>query len=294
MFTHDFHFNFDYDFINPKQPTAISLINIGVKNDLGHNQVQCNNKQSTNTYIFQYTLEGSGIVKMNGTKHVFHKNDAFLLFTPNNIRYYTNPESEFGWRYLYLTFRVEEDIKEYCSEIIDQTGGFFVLSPNSIAMKSVISIVTKRRAGLLNHSVLACSAAYNFISNLYYETTQNNQQYSIHIQDTIRIMEERFVYLEGIFEIADTLNISASHLTREFSKEVGIPPIKYITNLRLNHALSLLRESNFSINKIAELSGFSNGGYFTRIFKKHLDILPTEFRFSQKSAEGELQSNRLH
>lgn len=60
---------------------------------------------------------------------------------------------------------------------------------------------------------------------------------------------------------------------------MGVPPIRYLNNYRIQCAKKLLIDSNFTIANIAESIGFINPNYFCRAFKRHNNgISPSEFR----------------
>lgn len=79
--------------------------------------------------------------------------------------------------------------------------------------------------------------------------------------------------------IANTLNYSSSYLTKLFCQVYDCTPTRYITNLRLAYAQRLLLHSpDLTICQIAEMAGYHDQGYFSRIFKKHTGLSPLEFR----------------
>lgn len=53
-----------------------------------------------------------------------------------------------------------------------------------------------------------------------------------------------------------------------------------LTDRRIEHAKSLLKNSMFHVELIANLSGFSDGSYFHRVFKKQTGITPRQYRKS--------------
>ena len=63
-----------------------------------------------------------------------------------------------------------------------------------------------------------------------------------------------------------------------FKSYVGVGFADYLSEKRLNYAKHLLLESDYSINDIALMSGFSSVHYFSRIFKASLDVTPSAFR----------------
>lgn len=79
-------------------------------------------------------------------------------------------------------------------------------------------------------------------------------------------------------ELSELCGLSVYHFIREFRKEYGITPYAYITKQRLEKSKYMLSESDISIKKAAELAGFSDPLYFSRLFKKHVGISPKTYR----------------
>ena len=61
----------------------------------------------------------------------------------------------------------------------------------------------------------------------------------------------------------------------------------YINRIRVNRAANLLRKTSLSIQQVAEQCGFSDGNYFTRIFRKLEEVTPNEYRGSAQRARSE-------
>ena len=81
-------------------------------------------------------------------------------------------------------------------------------------------------------------------------------------------------------EIARHVSIAEDYLTYCFRQELGTTPIKYLQRYRVNRARSLLRESDKTITEIARMVGFSDSGYFSRIFHRETGMSPEAFRRS--------------
>ncbi len=56
----------------------------------------------------------------------------------------------------------------------------------------------------------------------------------------------------------------------------------YITELKINRAKKLLRETHLSISEIAEKVGFSDTGYFNKLFKAKTGASPSKYRFDYR------------
>lgn len=105
----------------------------------------------------------------------------------------------------------------------------------------------------------------------------DNLNYSRLIKQCILYIESDYMYIASITEISDLLGISKHHLIREFSKQVGISPNKYLIKYKLDRAKLLLAYENLSIDAVSEAVGFSCGNYFSKVFKKEYGLTPSEF-----------------
>ena len=94
----------------------------------------------------------------------------------------------------------------------------------------------------------------------------------------INYMNENFASITTIEEIAQHFFISKYHLCHLFSAEIGLPPIAYLTNLKIGKACDYLRNTDMSITDISTRCGFNSSSYFFRIFKKIMNLSPKEFR----------------
>lgn len=81
----------------------------------------------------------------------------------------------------------------------------------------------------------------------------------------------------GLNELADMVNMNPAYLSILFKDEVGMSYIKYLTQIRLNHAKELLLEG-YKVTKISEMVGYNNYHYFCNIFKKNIGQKPNEYK----------------
>ena len=66
-------------------------------------------------------------------------------------------------------------------------------------------------------------------------------------------------------------------LCQNFKETYGKTILNYINELKIKEAKALLRSKNESITEISEKLGFESVHYFSRYFKKHTGITPTEY-----------------
>lgn len=100
-----------------------------------------------------------------------------------------------------------------------------------------------------------------------------------------RLVRLAMVYLHNHYseaisrrDIAKHIGITEDHLTYCFRQELGITPILYLQRYRINQAKHLLKDSDQNITEIAFNVGFSDSGYFSRIFRRETGVSPEKFR----------------
>lgn len=98
------------------------------------------------------------------------------------------------------------------------------------------------------------------------------------VKEITEYMEKHFSEDISTLDLCNKFGYTQSHLCRKFKKSTGLSPISYLTIIRLEYAGKLIKSGNESINHIASESGFSDSNYFTRCFKKHFGMSPTEYR----------------
>jgi AraC family L-rhamnose operon regulatory protein RhaS len=81
-----------------------------------------------------------------------------------------------------------------------------------------------------------------------------------------------------IENLAQIFHTNRTTLLADFKKSTGQSINRYLTQLRMTMAATLLRDTDLSINEICERTGFSDISYFSKSFKKIVQLTPTEYR----------------
>jgi predicted TIM-barrel enzyme/AraC-like DNA-binding protein len=78
-------------------------------------------------------------------------------------------------------------------------------------------------------------------------------------------------------DLAMRVHLSRTYLSAMFNREVGVTFPEYLTQVRINKAIEIMRNKNINKTEIATLVGFSDYAYFSKIFKKHTGYSPSEY-----------------
>lgn len=79
-------------------------------------------------------------------------------------------------------------------------------------------------------------------------------------------------------EIAASVHMSRGHFSKSFKRVTGKSYGDYVRILKLEHAKKLLLRTDEPITRVAELCGFQDYRYFSRLFRDYTGKLPTDYR----------------
>lgn len=92
------------------------------------------------------------------------------------------------------------------------------------------------------------------------------------------LLDERFLELRKLDELAALLDLSPSYISRLFKRYHHTSPYQYLQRRKLSFAESLLREEGLSVARAAERAGFDDPFHFSRAFKRYKGFSPSRFR----------------
>lgn len=77
---------------------------------------------------------------------------------------------------------------------------------------------------------------------------------------------------------SEQIGMSERTFTRRFKQVIGMTPLEWLREIKMEKARELLRATNLPIDSIAENVGYADAAYFSRMFTKLVSITPLEYR----------------
>ena len=103
--------------------------------------------------------------------------------------------------------------------------------------------------------------------------------YSISIRNAIDYMRHNYSHSDLTIDIiANQVGFSSGRLSVLFKQEVGQTVNKFLTDIRIEMAISLLENSQCKIYEIAEMVGYKSSQYFSQIFCRSTGRRPIDYR----------------
>ncbi len=83
-----------------------------------------------------------------------------------------------------------------------------------------------------------------------------------------------------VTDVAQHLFVSSSHLSRLFREELDCTINDYLTRVRVEQAVEIMKRPEFSVAQVSKAVGFQNQSYFSKVFRKYIGVTPLTYKNS--------------
>lgn len=104
-------------------------------------------------------------------------------------------------------------------------------------------------------------------------------------ESSLKLVQEVLMYMDAHYAsdisldmLAEEVSVSPNYLSHLFKQTTGSSFVDYLTELRMKHAKEMLADLHLTVYEIAIEVGYRSSQYFSRVFKKHTDVTPTQYR----------------
>ena len=246
---------------------------------------------------YQAAVDALGYKAIVGAGHTIYINDVEPV-SRGKLQFESRDEAELAAA---IKFGPEERIREAARAIVDKMGDARVhVRQYQAYMLSVVNCLTRlmQQHDLDLSEVLSEGQDYSRLlehlqrpEDFYVWITQ--AAFRMHaVMDQARdntakqMIAEAQKYIQDNYQNPDLsvemlcrhLHLSPAYFSTIFKKETGQAYIAYLTEIRLNKAVELLRETGDKTYVIAAKVGYPEQNYFSYVFKKRYGVSPTKFR----------------
>lgn len=106
---------------------------------------------------------------------------------------------------------------------------------------------------------------------------------NMQLKDAMSFLEAHMPSRVELSTLARLAGMSPSHYCRAFKAATGFAPYQWQLNKRIERAKCMLLETNFSLDRIAEATGFADSVHFGRTFRKLTQVTPGAWRLDRQS-----------
>ncbi|OCT15496.1 hypothetical protein A8709_15585 [Paenibacillus pectinilyticus] len=139
--------------------------------------------------------------------------------------------------------------------------------------------------------VTSLDESFTWISLIFTKTIQH---YSVQkmsrmgkiVKDAQSYIEENYADADlGVEQIAQHFHLDSSYIRKAFAKELTINVTEYMTQFRMKQAKQLMDTVDMKLQELSERVGYTDAGYFSKVFKKHFGLSPSEYLGRKDTAD---------
>lgn len=119
------------------------------------------------------------------------------------------------------------------------------------------------------------------MGDLYDEITgvqEQTENVSLLVKRALSMIESQYSQGITLEELAQHLCVTDEYLSTQIKKETGMSFTETVRKMRIDRIKELLVHSNLKLNQIAEMVGYSDPKYMSKVFKEEVGMLPAQFR----------------
>lgn len=234
--------------------------------------------QGRNDYQLLYVADGCAYFIIGG-QHIRANAGDFIIYsphTPQHYHYHLSENPDIYWVHFVGQFseRILNDLHLLTNRVLSaQTS-------NSITRIwfRMIRELTLKQPG---HELFVVSQLTEILTRLTRlmappNTTELRSQQII--MDAIEYISNELSKPLTVQELSRLLGVSVSWLNVKFKAYTGMPPMQYIITQKIAHAEHLLYTTDYPIAEIAQICGYDDPLYFSRLFHRHTKMSPREYR----------------
>lgn len=236
-----------------------------------------NHNRKDSHCIIQYTLDGEGVLEINDIRYPLSPGDAFLIEIPGDSRYHL-PAHASHWEFLFLEF--SKECLPLLWKIYRVSGPVIRLSPECSLPERMMEIYDMALKNQLKSYFENSRIAYDLWLRFTEFAISSSATEFTKIDQVKTYLDQNYCKSDLTLDlIADHAGISKYYLCKEFHKKYGVSPGKYLRKLRITQSCRLLMtQTDYTLQEIANMVGYSNNNYFGKVFRAEKGISPDKYR----------------
>ncbi|WP_079909365.1 AraC family transcriptional regulator [Paenibacillus sp. 32352] len=228
---------------------------------------------------FYYIVDGCGSITVGG--QTFLPEPGQLFFAPADVMQsfsVTNgPPYQMYWCHFTSNIAMGQ---------LFQTFGLpniVTVQDSGLLLKHFGQMMTNRGSQWPTSSLKIQSALFEILA-LFIDTALSDKSLTLpgladsKLIDTIHYIDQNLSKEFTVDELSEIAHFHPNYFIRFFKMHLGVPPMRYIHERRLERAKELLSSTEMKISEIANMTGFYEASHFSTAFKKYTGTSPSAYR----------------
>lgn len=231
-------------------------------------------------WLLIYCIFGAGCARTRNRKHALRAGDLIVL-EPNQAHVYeADPVNPWSIFWVHFTGLRGKDHVEALGWT--ETSPVLHVPDTGTMLAAFEDLYRHTPHGMSDAEMLAMGTSFGRLCGLARLLTRAREIRARRTEDKILDVIERLREAPQlgwtIDRMAGIAGMSAGHFSGLFRRQTGSPPQTFLIRLRLQLACRILEQEQESIERTAIRVGYEDAYYFSRLFRKHLGVVPSRFR----------------
>lgn len=227
--------------------------------------------------LIQFCLEGEGALLVDDLLFPIRPGQAFVIDIPGRSRYFL-PQHSTCWEFFYFEF--SKECLPLLRKLYGHSGPVVNVGLDSALARQMAELYQRALQdgfpSLYENSRLAYGLWMDLMACVLSTASQARSKVDIAKAYIDQNYARETLNLDLI---ADHAGLSKYYLCKEFQRKFGTTPGKYIREVRIARACSLLMtNTDYSMDEIAHRVGYSNNNYFGKVFRAEKGLPPDQFK----------------
>ena len=211
-------------------------------------------------WLIHFVESGCGIFKINGKEYKVNPGEMFVI--PPYVETYYEADSENPWHYVWIGFTNKGKLPKELPDV--------VTCPDA---KKIFDAMRKSTDYSLSRSAYLSARLWDLFVLMW----EDGASEYTHVEKALEYIHSNYMQDVSVEKIARYLNLDRTYFSVLFKKETGLSPKQYLLNYRMTIASALIAKKHIAISVAANSVGYSDVYTFSKMFKKHFGISPSNY-----------------
>lgn len=229
-------------------------------------------------YSVNYILKGAGYCEIDG-KIITVSEGCLMFFAPNTKQHYIFKKTD-------AAVMLWSHFSGYASEMLNKCIDSSVATIKIHDRKQFESVFDKMILAYYKNDKFFDTACAGYMAvllslmaqSVFADVPQKTKVSNENLEKVLSIMHLEYNRPINIKEYAKICCIGEEHFIRVFKAYTGLPPYHYQLRIRINRAIHMLENTSITIKECAEMVGFTDTAYFSKIFKRFTGVSPSNYK----------------
>ena len=233
--------------------------------------------QGRNDYYFLYLCKGKLNMQVEGTMRPMLPGQAMVMYPKHEYRYQMMGEEEIRYYWVHFTGFGAASFLEECHV---PCGKLLTIGSNDEIIRQIKQMFTDFIRRESWYQVAAASrfmTVLTIVGQCLTNATRKIGQLD-RILTSLHFIHHHYTESLTLDALAAMEHLSVSRYRTVFRECMGTSPQSFIIDLRLRRACELMMQTDLPLKQIAQMAGYEDPLYFSRLFKEHFGMPPSQYK----------------